>query len=234
MKRNLDLFVALLLVIMLTGCEFGIEGDIYVQDLVELPTLSEPLFVPASFSVDYTSEDRQGELKAFLEQNLRNARNFRIEEHGYSEYSVVDFDIPLLGSNDLETGLAAIGDDLFSVLAEYGDDSTATLYAVFNLPKFHKLQQTLKDQYWVDLTIENATIIFNLVNDLRTDVSVQVMLVYANGMPAATPQQITMARRNEIVIRFSDVLRDSLAVQYSTDNPRYTARAFAVVTLPTN
>lgn len=231
MKKN-GLFAVLLLVITLTGCEFGIEGDIYVQDLIELPTLGEPLFVPASFSVDYASEDSQGELKAFLEQNLRNARNFRVEEHDYSEYSVVDFDIPLLGSNDLETGLATAGDDLFSIFAEYNDDNTVTLHSVFNLLKFRQFQQTLQDQYWVDLTIEDATITFNLVNDLRTDVKIQVMLVYANGIPAATPQQITMARRDEITIRFSDVLRDSLVVQYPTDNSKYTARAFAVVTLP--
>ncbi len=59
------------------------------------------------------------------------------------------------------------------------------------------------------------------------------MLVYADGLPAAMPQQITMARRDEIVLRFSDVLRDSLVVQYPTDTTEeYTARAFAVVTLP--
>lgn len=232
MKTKIGALVILTLVTLLTGCEFAIEGDIYVQDLVELPTLAEPLFVPATFSVDYSSEERQGELRAVLEQNLRNARNFRVEEREYSEYSVVDFDIPLVPTDNIETGLATAGTDLFSIFAEYKENNTVTLYAVFNVEAFRRFQQTLQDQYWVELTLEEATIVLNLTNDLRTDVNVQVMLVYANGLPAATPQQITMARRDEIVLRFSDVLRDSLAVPYPTDNSKYTARAFAVVTLP--
>jgi hypothetical protein len=234
MKHRALLFVSLLLAaILLSGCDFGIEGNIYVQDLVDLPTMNEPLYTPAVFSIGYSSDDRQEELNAVLEQNLRNVRNVRFEERDYTTNTVADFDVPILTGNNLEAGLTAVGDDFIAIFVEYSENNTATLYAVLNTAKFRKLQQTLKDEYWADITLEDATIVFNLINDMRTDVNVQVMSVYANSTPVPTTHQITMARRDELVIRFSDVLRDSLGVQYGDENPMYSARAFAVVTLPT-
>ncbi len=119
-----------------------------------------------------------------MADTFRNVRNLREEKRGYSTYTVFDIDVLILGGSDHTADLTAssAGGDAFSVFIEYGED-TATLYAVLNEDKYNNLQTLLKNEYWQTVTLEDATIIINLINDTRETVDVQLKSVYANAIP---------------------------------------------------
>ncbi|MBN1287463.1 MAG: hypothetical protein JXB47_18830 [Anaerolineae bacterium] len=235
MKAKKSLIVSLMaLVIALSGCNFDLNTDLYIQDIIELPSFDELLYGSATIAIGYAPDEPedQEKLQQLMIDTFRNARDFREEERNYTTYTLFDIDLLILGGSDHTADLAAspASEDIFSIFVEYGEN-LATLYAVLNESKYKEFQTLLKDEYWQDVTLEDANIIVNLINDTRESVSTQLFSVYANNTPYPYSTTITMGRRDEVAIKFSNVLRDSLEYTYDDDTGGFRTRVFGTVIL---
>lgn len=77
------------------------------------------------------------------------------------------------------------------------------------------------------MSFSNFTLSLILHNDLRDPIEATLYSVYANSAPIPYSRTLTLAGRDQVEIRFSDVLRDSINAPEETETEGITVRKFA-------
>lgn len=223
MKKTLVFLLAISL--LLVACNFDISADLYMQDIIDAQELGETLYANATLAVEFSGdeEDRQ-QIVAILEEELNEVENIREEEKDYSTYLVVDYKIPLIAGEELE-GIYShpeVQNNIFTFAV-----TSNILNIVFNKARFDALDASLYDQFYQHLEFENFAMSLYLQNDLRTPVDLTFYSVYANNEPIPYQTTLTLDRRDEIEIKFSDVLRDSATTPSEAETEGVVVRKFA-------
>lgn len=232
MKKNSLIVLFTFLAVILAGCKFDLKADIYFQDVIDLPSLDEPLYSNATIAIDYAPDETEDQEKfqQLMKDTFRNVRDFREEEQGYSTYTVFSTDMLMLSGNDHTIDLigSLAEDDILSIFVEYREED-AILYAVLNEDKYEEFKTFVNDEYYRDVTLEEASITVNLINDARETINIEFPAVYVNNTPHPYGTNITMERRDEVSVRFPDVMKDSLEYDYENDLEGFRIRAFGTV-----
>lgn len=229
MKKTLLLLM--LVSLLLAACEFDITTDLYLQDIMDVQETGETLFVNATLALDFGGgdEERKQQVVDILEEQLYQIESVREEERNYSTYLVVDYKIPIVYAEDVE-GIYnhdEVGNHIFT-FALAADNS---LNVAFNTPRFEALSDQLYDEFYQELSFEDFSMHLYLRNDLRGSADVTLLSVYANSVPVPYSSTFTLERRDEIELKFSDVLRDSLTAPLETETTGIVVRKFAEITV---
>jgi hypothetical protein len=142
----------------------------------------------------------------------------------YTTYLVVDHKTPLVYASTVADVylLPEVQDSIFSFAV-----TPNALNIVFNRRQFDQLDAALYDQMYQHLSFEDFTIRVNLRNDSRDPVEVMLYSVYANTTPIPYSSAVTLERRDELAIRLSDVLRDSVYTPEAAEQSGIMVRKFA-------
>jgi len=213
------------LVLLLAACNFDLTTDLYAQDIADVQESGETIYTNATLALEYGGDaDRKQKIVDLLQQQLRQVGNIRDEERGYSTYLVVDHKLPLVYANDVTAAytLPEVRENMFTFVVTPG-----ALNIAFNRNRFNALDATLYDQFYQHLEFENFTMSLFLRNDAREPLEVTFYSVYANGIPIPYNQTFTLDRRDDMEIKFSDVLRDSAITPDAAESAGITVRKFA-------
>lgn len=223
MKKLALILVSLSL--LLAACSFDMTADLYMQDVMDAQELGETLFINGTLSLEFSGdEEERQQIVDILQDELNDVENVREEERSYSTYLVVDYKIPLIAAGDVQDiyGHPDVQDNIFTFAV-----SANTLNVAFNKPRFDQLDTLLYDQFYEHLDFEDFTMSLHLQNDLRDPVEVTLYSVYANNAPVPYSETFSLERRDEVEIRFSDVLRDSITSLQDDETAGIAVRKFA-------
>ncbi len=211
--------------LLLAACDFDVTADLYMQDIMDAQELDETLYINGTLSLEFSGdEEKQQQIVEILQDELNDVKNVREEERSYSTYLVVDYKIPLITAEEVEDiyNHPNVQDNIFTFAV-----SANTLNVAFNKPRFDRLDTLLYDQFYQRLDFEDFTMSLRLQNDLREPVSVILYSVYANSVPVPYSETFTLERRDEVEIKFSDVLRDSVTTLQDIETAGIAVRKFA-------
>ena len=223
MKKLALILISLSLI--LAACDFDVTADLYMQDVMDAQELGETLHINGTLSLEFSGdEEKQQQIVEILQDELNDVKNVREEERSYSTYLVVDYKIPLITAEEVEDiyNHPNVQDNIFTFAV-----SANTLNVAFNKPRFDRLDTLLYDQFYQRLDFEDFTMSLRLQNDLREPVSVILYSVYANSVPVPYSETFTLERRDEVEIKFSDVLRDSVTTLQDIETAGIAVRKFA-------
>lgn len=233
MKKIAVFLVATVALLLLSSCEFNMSADFYMQDAIDVLETENTLYTNATFAFEFggDEEDKQ-EAIDFLSARLYEADNFREETQDYQTYMLVDYKIPLVYADAVETLLTNSNtqQSIFA-LAITKDGNILNTIMVFNQKKFDELNTALYEQFYHRMEFEEATIVINLNNDLHESVEVTVFAAYVDNMPVPYSGTFLLERRDDIEIRLSDVLKDSFGVQLESDSNDIRIRKFAEIAM---
>lgn len=226
------LFLLLVLAsLILTACQFDVTADLYLQDVMDVQEAGETIFTNATLALEIGGADEadKQQIVDILDAQLHQISNIREEERDYSTYLVVDYKIPIVYAESAE-GIyshAEIGNHIFT----FALSSDNSLYIAFNKPRFDALSDQLYEEFYRRLSFEDFSMRLYLQNDLRDTVDVTLYSVYANNIPLTYSSDFTLERRDEIEIRFSNVLRDSVTTPLPSETTGIVVRKFADLSL---
>lgn len=206
MKRLIILSFILLLLII-SGCKFGIYSEIYLSDVYEFtqnPASKCSIF--STIKLEILSEDTYRENKDKITNILLNyfweIDNVRFEKGNLENYYVGDVDISFVRNKDESKTLVWLT-----------VDKDGILYMGFNKNAFEELSETVLTEFYQTLDIKDFNIEIVLVNDLKKDIVIEGQGVYINNKPMPFLNKVSVKNRQKIKIVFSNVLRD-----YMVDN----------------
>jgi hypothetical protein len=70
------------------------------------------------------------------------------------------------------------------------------------------MQNYVKEEYWKTLSMSDFSIAIRINNDTRSNIKIYLTSVYADKKPIIFTEDFSLARRDILTIKFSDVLRD--------------------------
>ena len=197
----------LLLMLLLTGCGGEIVTDLYVQDILDVVTgEEESLLTTATITLESPGEESNEQLMSLIDQNFRDAGNFRPTSGDFSNYITVDVKVPVVLLDNHEDLL--VKEDSMGIVVMDLEDGAYGFGLVLNSYKLDEMFSALGEELWFSVGIEDFSFTVKLINDLREAISVMLHGVYANNIPLAYEEIFEMERRDIIDIRLSDVLRD--------------------------
>ena len=225
MKKLIPL-VLIIIAILLTACGFDLQSTIYVQDIIDLPTIGAPIYSGALINAGYMEqEDLQG-FEDLVTQHLKDVENVRIEEVDYTDSALAEFSIPMIYGESFPGS-----QEIYSVYVEHQGE-IAYIYFVINTEKYNALNQGVAEQNGMELDLAESSIQLVIVNDARQDIHFYTYGVFVNGSPTPYDTQFTIEHRDSIQIDLGDVLMQSFTVPMNTDPKGYTIRLIARMDLP--
>jgi hypothetical protein len=229
MKKRL--LVVALVGLLLSACSFDFSADLYMQDIADILETQEPIYTNAIFGFEFSGdeEDKQKAIQ-LLTTNLYEAENFREEDRDFQTFLLADYKIPLIYAATLEDIHAnpELQKHLLA-LAITRNEGRLDVYAVFNQALFDRLDNQIYEESYQHLELAESSMRVFLINDSREAISATVAGMYVNNAPMPYEGTFSMERRDQIEIRFSDVLRDSFGVQLDTDTANIKIRKFAEI-----
>jgi len=232
MKKGLLLLLFASLV--LSACEFHLTTELYLQDVIDVHDTSETIFTNASLALEIggADEEKKQQIIDILNAQLHEISNPREESRNYSTFLVVDYKIPIIYADTVD-GIYShpeISDHIFT----FALSADGAIYIAFNKLRFDALSNQLYEEFYQRLSFEDFSMQLYLRNDLRESIDVTLYSVYANNAPIPYSNVFTLERRDEIEIKFSDVLRDSIVTPLPTETTGIVVRKFADFVQPTD
>ena len=229
MKKRL--LIMALAGLLLASCSFDFSADLYVQDVADILETQEPIYTNATFGFEFSGdeEDKQQAID-LLTANLYEAENFREEDRDFQTYLLADYKIPLVyaaAPEDIPTN-PELQNHLFA-FAITGNEGTLDVYAVFNQALFDRLDNQIYEQAYQHIELAESSMRIFLINDSRESINAVIAAMYVNNAPVPYVGTYSLERRDQIEIRFSDVLRDSFGVQLETDSANIRIRKVAEI-----
>lgn len=233
MNKALPILPLLVLSLILSACRIDVSSDLSMQDVMAVVERQETIYTAAALVFEFSGDEEQmQQVTELVSAQLREAENFRQEERDSQTFVLVDFKIPVIYASDGET-LNSHPDaqgNIFGILLTQ-NESGLSAHVAFNQTRFDELNTQVSEQLSQSLRLSDCVLRVYLNNDLREVVHLTVYAVYVDNTPVPYSETFTLERGDEIELKFSDVLRDSLAVQQESDSGSIRSRKFADITV---
>jgi hypothetical protein len=235
MNKAVLILPLLVFSLILSACRIDVSSDLSMQDVTAVVEGQETIYTSAALVFEFSGDEEQmRQLVELLSEQLREAGNFRQEERDSQTFLLADFKIPVFYASDGET-LKSHPDALGNIfgIALMRNGSGLSAHVAFNQTRFDELNAQVSEQLGQRLRVSDCVLRVYLNNDLSEAVHVTVYSVYVDDTPIPYSGSVTVEHGDEIEIKFSDVLRDSLAVQQESDSGSIRSRKFADITVGT-
>lgn len=191
------------LMLFLIGCDGEITADLYAQDILDAAE-GELLYTKATLIFESPGSSAAETTQQIIKRYFRNADNFRTQQREIYEYTVVDFELPVIRLVDY-----APGEDILTLVVELSDGGIHFGLA-FNQKRFAELAAVVEDEFWQALSPKDFVIFVDFSNDLREPVTVRLEGVYVNQQPILYAAEYSLSRREGVMIKLSDIMHDYL------------------------
>ena len=201
------LIVAVVLVI--SSCKAEMAILVYVNDILDLlGSKSGTMQTKATVNIEIPSQDSAEQILTVLQKYFRNIDNAKTITKDMSTFLSFNTTFPLsyMGSG----GVGRSTDDMVLLLLLDTEPSGPILEMALNKNQLANLNTYIKEQYYQSITVEEMTFSITINNDSRSDFVVRAQAAYLNDRPSPFMREVVLKKREELNIRFSDVLRDSL------------------------
>ncbi|MGC8971826.1 MAG: DUF7424 family protein [bacterium] len=217
MKGSLVFRVCLLIItlalsiIFLSGCNFSLSPEIYLSDLLDLKDgPNNSIAIPSTVKLEIISKDsfieNKDRITIMLQDYFGKVSKVSYEADGFNNYYVAQVNIPIVKDQKQEK---IVGYAMFLIrLVE--DNEGIRLILSFNNSVFNSFKDRIFEEFSQSITAENISFDITLVNDLKSDVILEVQGVYLDKYPYPFRSRYELGRRDKVNIIFSDVLRDYL------------------------
>ena len=200
------LITGFLILVLLVSCKMELGTRIYIADLSDLINSEEENFyIKAIIEFEILSEDKFNETLVFLKKYFKKVENPKIVDRNFDTFLNAEIELPIVKSQKYEFSPT---NDLLNITLEATNENTMELGLYINKTLFHEIKEYISEEYWQTIDIEDMTIYLFINNDLRQKVSVDLHHVYVNNKAVLGQKDIKLARRDEINIKISDLLRD--------------------------
>ncbi len=199
MKGLLFSFAVVILLVLVVACESSVSISLYVRDMLDVSD-GESLIAYSVLSIK-KERDLDDELIDVIRVGFPEASGFRVE----GDYILADIEIPLVSSRN---EIRVYPESMFVVICEPLANDEVLLALSFSEALFTRLSETIYDEYYQRLDTDDMDIFIRIHNDMRDTVSFELTSVYANRDPIPFTETLTLGSRQNLDLRFSDVLRD--------------------------
>lgn len=235
MKTASLILLFLVFSLILSACRVDVSSDLYMQDVMAVVDRQETIYTTATLTFEFSGDDDQmQQVVELLSAQLREAGNFRQEDRNSQTFVLVDFKIPVMYASDnesLNSHPDALG-NIFGIILMQNKGGLSA-HVAFNQTRFDELNAQVSERLNQSLRVSDCVLRVYLNNDLRETVHLTVYSVYVDSTPVPYSGSFTLEQGDEIELKFSDVLRDSLAVQQESDTGSIRSRRFADITVGT-
>lgn len=201
-------------VLLVAGCDTLLDVRLYSSDLKALSQGKGTLDVMATLGTGY-SEDNLEDVKAFLGDNFRGAKNFRTEKKDYSDILKMDYKLAVARSTELD----AVSQEVFALVVKPIDAKSYELGVWLNSPKFQTLNAQISEKFTSKVDLATMKIKVELNNDMDQAIKTTWRAVFVNGEPAPMDKTFSLEKRERQEIEFSDLLK--LALEKNNNEPLY-------------
>ncbi|MEO3479428.1 hypothetical protein AAFO90_17315 [Phaeobacter sp. CAU 1743] len=190
-----------------SACNVETHAEIYTSDVYAVLETKEALETPLTLAFEAGSESgcqkAETQLKGPLERAFGRADFIGCVNIGYDKYGKFRVPVDLVGQTGGEKATVA---KPMHIAATSGDDGFVRVEFVFNREEMIALADSIPEELTRYLS-EKPDIILSatIANDLRQDINVTVVDVFADGKPLKSMTDYNLPRRGEVNIALSDV-----------------------------
>jgi hypothetical protein len=193
----------------LTACQAEMQVLIYVNDIMDLlKSGTGTTDIKATVNIQIPSEDSRDQMLGVLQGYFRNIDNVKTLTKDMNTFLSFSSSFPMIyvGSKTQ----FEMPSDMLAIIIANAETGGPLLEIGINKNQLEKLNAYVKDQYYQSITIDEMTLSAIVNNDSRSDYKIQAQAVYLNEKPTPFAKEVVLKRREEVNIRLSDVLRDSI------------------------
>ncbi|MFN6991306.1 MAG: hypothetical protein ACK4MM_01150 [Fervidobacterium sp.] len=205
------LCLAISFTLVLSGCGFKTDFEIYLSDLYTYLTGGgEEVFIPITLSIDVGSEDGYNTNKYILTQILSKyfgeVENIRYEQDSsnfiVTHYYVCTVNVPITAEPE--------GKVISLTVNKNGEVSIN-----FDSELFEALNDEASEYFEYRLSSKESKFIVLLINDMKKEITLEFQGVYVNDEPYPFSNKVVLKNRGKLKIGVSELLRDYLIKQGS-------------------
>jgi len=196
---------------ILAACQTDIGAEVYTADLEEVAKDSKLVVTtPASITAEVLSVDQceksRDKVQAVLAPYFPTLSGIRCERIGSNGQLVISFDMVVFnwkGLTEKEIESPANLSAVFGYVVH--EEGNATFGVGVLVDQANALLSDIQREFLVKPKLRDIGFQFALNNDQRDDKTVAMSNVFLNGDPVYREKEITLARREQALVRLSDV-----------------------------
>ncbi|KLU39416.1 MAG: DUF7424 family protein [Limnochordia bacterium] len=204
--RTWHLALLLGVALLLTGCAGDVIGDLYVQDIIDAMELEDDVFTIGTVSIQSVDPEYMDQVIEFFNLFFREPSNFRDQSRDYTSYTMADVKIPVV---DITYFDPVFPEDIIAFVVAFDEEDESVWFGVaVNKDRFAEAAAYVQENFWQQLSFSDFTLQLRLINDTRETVTASVYSLYVNQQPVLFLEDYSLARRDMLELRLSDVMRD--------------------------
>ena len=206
---KLRYLVLLVSFLAMVSCKADMAILVYVNDILDLLSAkSGTIQTKATVQIEIPSQDSAEQILTVLQRYFKSVDNTKTISKDMSTFLSFTTTFPLtyLGPG----GGDRTSDDMVLLILLDTEESGPILEIALNKNQLANLNTYIKDQYYQSITVEEMSFSITINNDTRNDFKVRAQAAYLNDKPSPFLRELVLKKREDLNIRFSDVLRDSL------------------------
>ena len=199
--------VLALLSLVVSGCAYYVEGDLYLRDLEELT--EEGLTSKLSIHVPLPSLEDCAEYQQRYSNVWQRSDDFQgmkfeqCHEKGWNNFIEYQLSIPLRPLNPFGETIPMQGP--IEVLQRATEEGHRALYLRVNPVSLHQLDSILYDEFFEHLNLSDIAPRIRISNDLRSSQTLVVAGAFVQNEPVLVPEAFLLEPRDSLDIVLSDV-----------------------------
>jgi hypothetical protein len=203
--RSRATIAATLSLIALAGCRIEVLQDVYLSDVAAVRESGTAMPADAVISIEVPSEEKCQEASSTLTPTL--SAHFKAAE--YKGCRKVEF--TTFADFSVETEIVAevvnqLSDSKFPVYLGVTETEAGAEIAVFrNNDSMRAMMDAIKEQTNAPVNDIGFAVAARIVNDTSESVPISLLNVFVGSEPVPFPKEHILDRRDEIVVRASDV-----------------------------
>jgi hypothetical protein len=207
--RLAKVLFAIFVVITGVSCKAEMAVTVYVGDVFDLlVSKTDRIETKAAVNIEIPSADSKEQMLGVLKDYFKTMENEKIVSRDMNTYLSFNTTFPIVYIKD-GSGPRNIEDLMYLVVVTI-DSPNPIIEIGLNKGSLAKLNAYIKEKYYQSITIEEMIITLIINNDTSKECKVVAQASYVNEKPKPFAAETKIKKREEVTIRLSDVLRDSL------------------------
>jgi hypothetical protein len=193
---------------LLFSCLAEMNVVLYINDLFDvMKNQATTVRTKGTVSIQIPSEDSKDELLKTLPNYFKDIDNVKTITKDMNTFLSFTSTFPLIVAHDDNTFDET--EDMLNVVV-FKADKAFVVGLDLNKNQLGALNDYIKEQYYQSITIAEMDLSLTINNDSGSDQTITVQSEYLNDKPFPFSQDVTLKKRDDPIIKLSDVLRDSI------------------------
>ena len=209
MKPSLTLRNAFLgaAVLILAACTVNLEFEIFSSDLIVIAQQkNEVIMVNATVKMDYSEEEAES-VKKYMNDNFRDAGNFKVVEEEYSTFLLAEYKLPIIHAENKEFESEQ---DLITVIVNEVDTGKYLVGIKFDKEQYKAMNVFSQEKFYSDIDLKESEIQFEFRSDNDEEIQTSWRSVYVNSEAYPIKGKFLLHKRDKLVVTLSDIFKEAM------------------------